>query len=362
MNHKIRLACIFFTTIIGLVLFTGFVFVPKPLDELLSLIRLRSVSLKAGVATDWLERIPFLHGRQLHEQANAAWQRADWASCIELFSELRGLEADDPTVVSRLGMAHLLYANRLIQADQLRAALIHFEAAKVTLPPSALIDSMYRLVGEYQMGRESYQRGEWTSSIRHFEQVYKLDPSFNGVKRRLFDAIVQEGFWQQRMGHALQARWQYENALRLYPEDIQVRSKLAEATQLLTKPDRRIIVSISQQRMYLYENGQSVQTWSCSTGEIGRGTKPGHYKVETRLDMAYASAWGLDMPYWLGIYYAGPTENGIHAPPIIRATGQKMWDGLIGYPVSFGCIILSDENAKALYEWAPYNTPVDVMK
>ena len=63
------------------------------------------------------------------------------------------------------------------------------------------------------------------------------------------------------------------------------------------------------------------------------------------------------MPYWLGIYYAGPVENGIHALPILPS-GQTLWAGYLGSPVSYGCIILSTENARTIYNWAQVGTPV----
>jgi lipoprotein-anchoring transpeptidase ErfK/SrfK len=63
------------------------------------------------------------------------------------------------------------------------------------------------------------------------------------------------------------------------------------------------------------------------------------------------------MPYWLGIYWVGRIENGIHALPI-NADGTMLWDGYLGTPVSFGCIILSTENARTLYHWADIGTPV----
>jgi lipoprotein-anchoring transpeptidase ErfK/SrfK len=158
------------------------------------------------------------------------------------------------------------------------------------------------------------------------------------------------------------AKIQYESALALFSGDPRILTRLAEVNRQLVPPDKRIVVSISRQRMYLYLDGQLVKTWICSTGEPGRDTKPGHYKIQSKMPLAYASVWNLDMPYWLGIYYAGASENGIHGPPVQRSTGQKMWEGLLGYRVSYGCIILSEENAKALYEWASYFTPVDVVR
>lgn len=123
---------------------------------------------------------------------------------------------------------------------------------------------------------------------------------------------------------------------------------------------KRIVVDLSAQRMYVYQNGQLLWNWLVSTGRPGQATTVGQYKVLNKLPNAYASTWGLQMPYWLGIYWAGSLQNGIHALPI-QANGQKLWDGYLGTPVSFGCIILSTQNARTLYNWAPVGTPVDVV-
>lgn len=363
MNQNNHLVRIFSGVAIGLMLTGAVLGASRPYVDSFSIPVLRQTAvLTVEAAKGWLEAIPPVRRAQLHQLAEAAWQSRDWPSCIELYYELHRLEPENAAMMERLGTAHRQYAQQLIEQDHLRAALIQLVAARTISPQSDSLDSLYSVLSEYQQGQEDYQRSRWAAAVEHFEQAYAVAPEFKDVKGRLFAAVLQEGLWQQGMGRALQARWHYESALRLYPENTLARQKLTEVTELLTKPDRRIVVSISRQRMYLYENGRSIRTWPCSTGEFGRATKPGHYKVQSRLRMAYARAWDLDMAYWLGIYYAGSTENGIHAPPITRTTGQKMWEGLIGYPVSYGCIILSEENAKALYEWAPYHTPVNVIQ
>jgi lipoprotein-anchoring transpeptidase ErfK/SrfK len=66
------------------------------------------------------------------------------------------------------------------------------------------------------------------------------------------------------------------------------------------------------------------------------------------------------MPYWMGIYWAGHLQNGFHALPV-RADGSVLWDGYLGTPVSYGCIILSTADAAALYQWAQVGTPVTIQ-
>ena len=123
---------------------------------------------------------------------------------------------------------------------------------------------------------------------------------------------------------------------------------------------KRIVVDLSEQRMYVYQNGQLLWNWVVSTGRPGQATAVGHYKVLNKIPNAYAYTWSLQMPYWLGIYWAGSLQNGIHALPI-QANGQRLWAGYLGQRVSFGCVILGTQNAKTLYNWAPVGTPVDIV-
>jgi lipoprotein-anchoring transpeptidase ErfK/SrfK len=120
---------------------------------------------------------------------------------------------------------------------------------------------------------------------------------------------------------------------------------------------KAIFVSIRQQRMYAYSNSRLIYRWTVSTGLPGRNTARGNFRVQSKYAEAWSSIWQLRMPYWMGIYDVGTYENGIHALPINR-NGQKLWSGLLGSPASFGCVILSTENAATLYRWASIGTPV----
>jgi LysM repeat protein len=124
--------------------------------------------------------------------------------------------------------------------------------------------------------------------------------------------------------------------------------------------NKRIVIDLSEQHMYVYQDGALLYSWVTSTGMPGAETVPGNFKVLNKLPNAYAYTWGLQMPYWLGIYWAGSLQNGIHALPIM-ANGQLLWEGYLGQPVSYGCIILSTEHAQILYNWAEVGTPVDIQ-
>ena len=120
-----------------------------------------------------------------------------------------------------------------------------------------------------------------------------------------------------------------------------------------------IEIDLSDQRMTVWENGQVKWYWVCSTGEPGRATIAGRFSVISKIPSAYSSYYALRMPFWLGVYWAGSLQNGIHALPILP-NGQTLWAGLLGRRVSYGCIILDTANARALYNWADMGTPVTI--
>ncbi len=120
----------------------------------------------------------------------------------------------------------------------------------------------------------------------------------------------------------------------------------------------RFVVSISQQRCWLYRGDVLVAQWVCSTGRPGAATRPGTYRVQSKLPKAYGSTWNIWMPYWLGIYWAGASENGIHGLPWNAKTGAQVWTGYVGTPITYGCVMLDNVNAKMLYDVAYIGMPV----
>lgn len=128
------------------------------------------------------------------------------------------------------------------------------------------------------------------------------------------------------------------------------------------KAGTRFVADISSQHCWLYQNGVLTGDWPCSTGRKGAGTLPGTFKVQSKIRNAYGSTWNFWMPYWLGIYWAGNTENGIHGLPYNKATGRQTWAGMVGTPITFGCIMLNDTHAARLWEVAYIGMPVIVTR
>ncbi|MBX3001791.1 MAG: L,D-transpeptidase family protein [Caldilineaceae bacterium] len=137
--------------------------------------------------------------------------------------------------------------------------------------------------------------------------------------------------------------------------------------QLLPLPvvrNKRIVVSLSQQRMWAYENGGLKWDWPVSTGIESSPTSPGVFQIQSHEENAYAGNWDLWMPSFLGIYRPVPHVdfmNGFHGFPT-RDGANLLWTQNLGRPVTFGCILLSSDNAALLFNWAEKGVIVEVRR
>jgi lipoprotein-anchoring transpeptidase ErfK/SrfK len=123
---------------------------------------------------------------------------------------------------------------------------------------------------------------------------------------------------------------------------------------------KSILVSISEQHLYAYEGDTLVYSFVASTG-MNNATRAGTFRVLDKIPNAYGSTWNIWMPSWMGIYYAGSLENGIHALPIL-SNGATLWAGYLGTPISYGCVVLGSYEAQLLYDWADVGTPVIIQR
>jgi hypothetical protein len=121
---------------------------------------------------------------------------------------------------------------------------------------------------------------------------------------------------------------------------------------------KRIVVDISEQHMYVYDGDNLVYSFIASTG-MGNSTRVGNFSVLNKIPNAYGATWNIWMPNWLGIYWSGSLQNGIHALPILP-NGATLWAGYLGTPISYGCVVLDTYDAQVLYNWADIGTPVEI--
>lgn len=256
---------------------------------------------------------------------------------------------------------HERRAETLLQRGDFRHALAELDAAVSVRPYDMRLQETHALAAQYWAGLQRYNAGDWPGAVQSLEALWHSAGGYRETSRFLGQAYFQWGMAEQRAGRLDEAERLYQRAMQLLPESVDIEDKLLEIHRIRNPVpsgwQKKIVVDIASQRFYAYEGDRLVYEFVCSTGDASSPTVPGEYQVLDKIPVAYSSAWHLEMPYWLGIYWAGTLENGIHALPIL-ANGQVLWEGYLGRPVSFGCIILSTEAAKIIYDWAEVGTPV----
>jgi len=114
---------------------------------------------------------------------------------------------------------------------------------------------------------------------------------------------------------------------------------------------RSIIVDISDQRTYAYENGVLVRNVLSSTGLPATPTVLGDFTVERKYAAQTMSGPGYylpDVPYVM-YFYSGYALHGTY------------WHSNFGQPMSRGCVNLPTSEAEWFFAWADYGTPVHVQ-
>lgn len=127
--------------------------------------------------------------------------------------------------------------------------------------------------------------------------------------------------------------------------------------------NKRIEVSITEQRVRVYENGGLKWDWAASTGISSSPTWKGVYQIISHEPNAYAANWDLWMPNFMGVYQPIPGQdftNGFHGFPT-RGGGQLLWENSLGTKVTYGCILLSNTNIQQLYDWAEHGVVVEIL-
>ncbi|MCG2768155.1 MAG: L,D-transpeptidase family protein [Anaerolineae bacterium] len=292
-------------------------------------------------------------------QADEAWNREDWDKAISILEEIRGVTPSDPQARLQLSSAYMHSGLELLEHNRIEQAIVYFDRAIRLNANDEALQQARRSAIRYLPGRDSYRQGDWQLTIDRLAPIFREDPSYLDTGLMLCEAYYQQGLSYEQREELEEAREAYRMAMVANPNSVEAQQRFAIVTDII-KSRKRIEVDVSQQHFTAWENEEVVFSFKCSTGRYGTPTKYGTFKVLDKIPQeAYSSAWGLRMPWWLGIYWAGASENGIHALPIL-SNGQTLWSGYLGTPISFGCIVLDTYAAKQVYDWAEIGTIVEV--
>jgi len=113
---------------------------------------------------------------------------------------------------------------------------------------------------------------------------------------------------------------------------------------------KEIVVDLSEQRAYAYEDGYVVFSGRISSGVEGRETPEGSFRVLEKKRYHLSNMWprpngGAKMHYMLRLTYDGIAMHLGYVPD---------------RPASHGCIRMQNGFAQKMFAWAEVGTPVTV--
>ena len=139
---------------------------------------------------------------------------------------------------------------------------------------------------------------------------------------------------------------------------------LGEASLYLPVPSPpvRLVIRLSDRRVYLYHNDQIETSYPIAIGRRGWETPTGEFAVRQKLkNPAWEHPWtgevvppGPDNPLgvgWVGFWSDGVNSIGFHGTPD---------ESLVGQAVSHGCIRMRNADILDLYAQVEVGTPVVV--
>jgi LysM repeat protein len=254
-----------------------------------------------------------------------------------------------------------------VQVDPVRAWLTDIAPQVGTTRTLDIAETLTRTLSALRAGEHQ----AW-ASFRHPAYTYTVQPG-----DAFFDIAYSYGFPQ----------WQLERA------NPTVDPGMIDVGQVLTIPSidvlfphplvrgKRIEIDLPTQRLYGYEwdyetlgGGTTTEvvttnlatsltpvfTLAVSSGMSSTPTIAGQFQVLFKEPSAYAQRWALDMPYFMAIYEEREGfHNGIHELPI-TSYGRQLSPLVLGWPASYGCIIVDVGDAEMLYNWAPVGTLVRI--
>lgn len=119
--------------------------------------------------------------------------------------------------------------------------------------------------------------------------------------------------------------------------------------------ERLLEVDLSEQRLYVKENGEVIDSWLISSGQANTPTFEGHYRVgyhitsqTMRSTHPTDPAWNYEVPNvkWVMYFNGDQAFHGVY------------WHDNWGTQMSHGCVGMPEWRAQWIYNWAPNGVDV----
>jgi len=135
-------------------------------------------------------------------------------------------------------------------------------------------------------------------------------------------------------------------------------NKFVNENDIVSYSDYLLVTSLKNKMTYVFKgsihNYKLVSSFTSTIGAPSTPTKTGYFRVGMR-----GLSFGKDDGF-TAKYYTQFSGNYLYHSIIYDASGTQIKDGRLGQSLSHGCIRLSTENAKWIYENIPEYTTVIV--
>ena len=125
----------------------------------------------------------------------------------------------------------------------------------------------------------------------------------------------------------------------------------------LAGPKKAILVNVHDQVLYALDDFRIVYEFDVITGQPGKETTPGRFTIFKKIKDYTSKKYKVPMPYTMFFSKDGKAVHGTE-----WATLRSYLHVYITESVgSMGCVGLTEDNARTLFDWAPVGTPVVIL-
>jgi len=124
------------------------------------------------------------------------------------------------------------------------------------------------------------------------------------------------------------------------------------------KLEQKIEISLKNQKLAYYVNGNRWKEFTVSTGKASMPTPKGNFVVVNKIKKAWSKTYSLWMPFWLGLDRG---SIGIHELPV-WPNGYREGEDHLGKPVSHGCIRLGVGAAQYIFDRVDVGLSVSIIE
>ena len=122
-------------------------------------------------------------------------------------------------------------------------------------------------------------------------------------------------------------------------------------------PRKVILVNVEQQVLYAVDDYKIIYEFDVITGQPGKETTTGKFKVTRKIKDYTSKKYKAEMPYTMFFSKVGKAIHGTK-----WATLRSYLHAYVTESVgSMGCVGLTEDNARTLFEWAPVGTTIAIL-